>query len=234
MPTDSTKPNWIEPPPPSERGTGCFTKGCLLLLVVAVLLCAVLTYQVIFRGSKRANLPVKELPQQQLQDVQQRIDQFEATPPEPIPTQTPVATQAAPEEQTQAPTPANEANSARQLILSTSEINGLISANPKSRGHAYVSLSGNTATVEISVPANKVPGFPQGGYVNGTFRITTDGPTPISALQVSKVEANGVPFPSGILSMSVNGRSVLSYALEQSAAHNVSSAEIRDGKIILQ
>jgi len=47
------------------------------------------------------------------------------------------------------------------------------------------------------------------------------------------VEANGVPFPSGILSMSVNGRSVLSYALEQSAEHNVSTAEIRDGKVIL-
>jgi hypothetical protein len=88
--------------------------------------------------------------------------------------------------------------------------------------------------VEVSIPANKVPGFPQGGFVNGTFRITTDGPTPISALQVSKVEANGVPFPSGILTTSVNGRSALSYALEQAAAHNVSTAEIRDGRVILR
>ncbi len=236
MATDSTKPNWIEPPPPKERGTGCFTKGCLLLVILAVLVFSIVTYQVVFRGSKPANLPVKELPPEQLQDVQQRVDQFDATPVAPIPTQTPAAPQVSPGPQTEAPTPtpANEPSPTRQLILSASEINGLISANPKSRGHAYVSLSGNTATVEVSVPANKVPGFPSGGYVNGTFRISTDGPTPISALQVSKVEANGVPFPSGILSMSVNGRSVLSYALEQSAAHNVSSAEIRDGKIILQ
>jgi hypothetical protein len=151
-----------------------------------------------------------------------------------MPTQTPTP-QAAEQPATEAPTPTpNEASPGRQLILSASEINGLISANPKSRGHAFVSLSGNTATVEVSVPANKVPGFRQGGFVNGTFRITTDGPTPISALQVSKVEANGIPFPSGILTTSVNGRSVLSYALEQATAHNVSTAEIRDGKVILR
>ena len=48
----------------------------------------------------------------------------------------------------------------RQLVLTADEINGLISANRKSRGHAYVSLSGNTAHVQISISSEKVPGFP--------------------------------------------------------------------------
>src|SRR5262249_16139239 len=130
MATDSTKPNWIEPPPPRERGTGCFTKGCLLLIILVVLVFGVFTYQLVFRGSKPANLPVNELPPQELQDVQQRIDQFEITTPAPLPTQTPAQAQATVPPETQPPTPVpNESSPGRQLILSASEINGLISAN---------------------------------------------------------------------------------------------------------
>jgi len=125
-------------------------------------------------------------------------------------------------------TPAPE----RQLVLTADEINGLISANGKSRGHAYVSLSGNTAHVQVSISSDKVPGFPP-GYLNGSFTITTNGPTPISALQVSKIQANGLPVPSGVLSMSYRGRSFLSYAMEAAAPYNVSTAEIRDGAVIL-
>jgi hypothetical protein len=120
----------------------------------------------------------------------------------------------------------------RELVLTADEINGLISANQKSRGHAHVSLSGNTAQVQISISSDKVPDFPP-GYLNGSFSITTNGPTPISALQVSKIRANGLPVPSGVLSMSYRGRSILSYAMEAAAPYNVSTAEIRDGAVIL-
>ena len=51
--------------------------------------------------------------------------------------------------------------------------------------------------VQISISSDKVPGFPR-GYLNGSFTITTNGPTPISALQVSKIQANGLPVPSGV------------------------------------
>ena len=84
----------------------------------------------------------------------------------------------------------------------------------------------------VSISSDKVPGFPR-GYLNGSFTITTNGPTPISALQVSKIQANGFPVPSGVLSMSYRGQSILSYAMDAAAPYNVSTAEIRDGAVIL-
>jgi hypothetical protein len=211
---------------------GCSAKGCLVLVVVGILmflLFGVASYLLYSRGSKPAALPVEELPPAELASVQQRVDQFEAMPPAPPPS--PIATIPAAPNETPTAVPATPA-AERQLVLTADEINGLISANRKSRGHASVSLSGNTARVQISIPSNKVPGFPP-GYLNGSFTITTDGPTPINALQVSKIQANGLPVPSGVLSMSVRGRSILSYAMEAAAPYNVSTAEIRDGAVIL-
>jgi hypothetical protein len=77
-----------------------------------------------------------------------------------------------------------------------------------------------------------VPGFPK-GYLNGTFRITTNGPTAVNALQVSKIQANGFPVPSSVLSMSYRGQSILGIAMQAAAPYHVSTAEIRDGAVIL-
>ena len=235
MAIDSTNPNWIDPPPPKKSGLGCTGKGCLFLVAFAVLTVLVIglgSYLLYSGGSQPTELPVEELPSAQLSEVQRRVDQFESAPP--VPSYTPVATptpattaEASPESPTPPP------DTGRQLVLSGSDINGLISANPKSRGHAYVSISGNTARVQLSIPSEKVPGFPK-GYLNGSFVIKTDGPTPITALQVSKIEANGFPVPTGILSMSVGGKSIMGYALEEAAPYNVSTAEIRDGVVILR
>jgi hypothetical protein len=52
-------------------------------------------------------------------------------------------------------------------------------------------------------------------------------------LQVSKIQANGFPVPSGILSMSYRGQSIMGMALDAAAPYNVSTAEIRDGVVIL-
>jgi hypothetical protein len=211
---------------------GCSTKGCLVLVALGVLmllLFGVASYLLYSRGSKPAALPVAELPQAELESVQQRVDQFEAMPPAPPPSPIPTAQPAADETPITVPaTPAPE----RQLVLTANEINGLISANKRSRGHAYVSISGNTAHVQISISSDKVPDFPP-GFLNGSFTITTNGPTPISALRVSKIQANGLPVPSGVLSMGYRGRSILSYAMDAAAPYNVSTAEFRDGAVIL-
>ena len=212
---------------------GCFGKSCLTLIIASALIFLLLVvagYLFFSHGmiaQRPAALPVKELSPQAIVDIRERIDEFKATPPVPAPAPT---ASAGPEE-TPAPTAAPTPE--RELVVTAAEINGLIAANPKSRGHAFVSLSGNTAHVQLSIPSNKVPGFPS-GYLNGSFVITTDGPTSISALQVSKIEANGYPVPSGVLSMSYRGQSILGMAMEAAAPYNVSTAEIRDGAIILR
>lgn len=211
---------------------GCFAKGVIALIVLALLF-VVGVYFFVSHGIVSATpkpLPVEELAPEALQSVQQRIQDFKNAPvPMPTPTVAPVESTAA--EATPIPTPAPAATG-KELTLSASEINGLIAANRKSRGHAFVTLSGATATVQVSVPSDKVPGVSK-GYLNGTFQITTDGPTPITDLRVSKIRANGYPMPSGVLSLNVGGQSVLSYALSGAAPYNVSTAEIRNGSVIL-
>jgi hypothetical protein len=230
MPTNSTNPSWIEPPPPKRDGLGCFGKSCLAIVIIGLLFLLVLgigSYSFFSRGSKPAPLPVEDLAPEALSSVRQRVEQFQSNAP--LPSPSPVETVEPGE--TPAPTPAAQ-SAERQLVVSAAEINGMISANPKSRGHAYVTLNGHTATVQISIPSDKVPNFPR-GYLNGSFAITTDGPTPISALQVSKIQANGFPVPSGVLSMSYRGQTILGIALEAIAPYNVSTAEVRDGSVYL-
>ena len=171
-------------------------------------------------------IPVEELPPDALHDVNQRVQQFRATPPAPQPTVAP----SAPNE-TPTPAPAGSTGSERQLVVTAGEINGVIAANKKARGHAYVTLSGNTATVQVSIPTDKIPGLPR-GYLNGSFNITTNGPTPLTALQVSRIEANGYSVPSGILSWSYRGQSMMGYAVQAVAPYKVSTVEVKDGKVI--
>ena len=226
-------PGWIEPPP-KPSGMGCLAKGCLTLGILAVLVFLVLTvggYFYLSRGviaQRPRALPVHELPPEALNNVQQRIDQFE-TAPSALPSPPPQSTDVTPTPGPTATPPTPE----RQLIVTADEINGLIAANSKSRGHAFVSLSGNTATVQLSIPSDKVRGFPH-GYLNGSFVITTNGPTAITNLQVSKIRANGYPVPSGVLSMSYRGKSIIGMALDAAAPYNISTAEIQDGKVILR
>lgn len=231
MATDSTNPTWVEAPPPKKSGLGCAGKGCFFLIAFALLTVVLIglgSYLLFSGGSKPTELPIEELPPVQLAEVQQRADEFESGPTTPSYTPTPSAGEPTPEA-TAAPAP----ETGRQLKLSGSEINGLIAANPKSRGHAHVAVSGNTAQVRMSLSTDKVPGFPR-GYLNGSFTITTDGPTPITGLQVSKIEANGFPVPSAVLSMSYRGQSILGIAMDAAAPYNVSTAEIRDGVVILR
>ena len=226
-----TPGNWIEPPPQKPAGMGCAAKGVIVLVLFALLF-VVGVYFFVSHGvvsSTSKPLPVAELPPEQLSALKERIDQFQSAPVSPVVTPTPA--EATVPDATPIPD-ATATPAEKQLVLSAAEINGLIAANRKSRGHAFVSLNGNTANVQISVPTDKVPGFPP-GYLNGGFQVTTDGPTPIGALNVSKIRANGMPVPSGILSMSYRGQSILSYALAGAAPYNVSSAEIQNGNVIL-
>lgn len=237
MPTDSTNPTWIEPPP-KKGGMGCVGRGCVfsaLAGVLVVLLFVLGSYLFVSHGlvSKTpAKVPVKPLPQEELNQLNERIDTFRSSAP-PVPSYTPVpgaSATATPPETTATPSAVGNEN---ELTLNAADINGLIAANPKSRGHAFVSLSGNTAHVQLSIPSGKIPGLPS-GYLNGSFVITTNGPTPIGSLQVSRIETNGYPVPSSALFTTYRGQSVLGMAMEEAARYHVSTVEIRNGVVVLR
>src|SRR5215471_16825804 len=141
MPTNPTNQSWIEPPPKSE-GMGCVGKSCLVLFLAAavvILLLFIGSYFFVSRGlvsQKPAELPVKELSSQELADLHDRIDHFKTTAPSNAPAPAPLANP----EESPTPMPTTESTPERQLVVTADEINGLISSNRKSRGHASVSL----------------------------------------------------------------------------------------------
>ncbi len=160
-------------------------------------------------------LPTKELSSGRLAETRQRIRTFKSTSLE----------------QSEPDWGAPVAPGQNQLELSSDEINGMIAANKRARGHAFVTLSGNAATVQLSIPADKLTGD-QGRYLNGSFVIETAGPTAPARIAVKKTEANGWPVPSAILQWHYRGRSILSYALDAIVPYHIATVEIRDGELI--
>ncbi|HEV2095620.1 MAG TPA: hypothetical protein VGQ82_03880 [Chthoniobacterales bacterium] len=210
-----------EPPLPQKRRRGCFGKGCLAIIAVVLVLLLSLTVGAYFflrhsiLASKPISLPIEELSSQQLTETKQRIRTFKSNGVKP------------PEHDLE--TPAAAGNT--QLELSSDEINGLIAANRRARGHAFVTLSGNAATVQLSISASKLTGA-EGRYLNSSFVIETAGPTAPSLITVKKTEANGWPVPSAILQWHYRGRSILSYALDAIIPYRIATIEIRNGKLI--
>jgi hypothetical protein len=224
----TANPTWFEPPPPQKKRLGRFAKGCLFTLILGVLflLLAGGAGYFFFSHGKATALPIEKISPEALSDVEQRIERFKSAPSQHVPEQ---PEQPKPPEPTGTPSGEEPAQAPKkELRLTASEINGMIAADPRARGHAYVTMSGNTAKVQVSIPTAQLPGMPL-GYLNGTFSITTTGPTPLETVQVSKVQANGLPVPSGVLSWTYGGRSLLGYALDALAPYNVSRAEIRNG-----
>ena len=113
--------------------------------------------------------------------------------------------------ETPTPVPGGPAATERQLAVTAAEINGLIAANKKARGHAYVTLSGNTATVQLSIPTDKDTGT-AARLLEWKFQHHYRRTYSADGLRVSKIEANGYSVPSGISRWSYRGRSFMGYA----------------------
>ncbi len=211
------------PPLPPRKPRGCFGKGCLAIAIVAVIVILSLTVGGYFfvkhslLASKPVPLPIEELPSEQLADTKQRINRFRSN------------RAAQPETTTERSVAPREPQS--QLELTNTEINGLIAANKRARGHAFVTLSGNAATVQLSIPADKLTGA-KGRYLNGSFVVKTTGPTAPASIRVKKMQANGWTFSSEILQWQYRGRPVLTHALDAVVPYHIATIEIRDGKLI--
>jgi hypothetical protein len=216
---------WIEAPP-RRKGLGCFARGCLILLVFAIVLAiagfaglywGLHRHSALFYGSywlaKTRSLaqtptPVPEFsaPDQQFQLVRERWQDFE--------------------QKTRASQPA-------EIELSADDINALIATTEGLRGKVFASIDGNQLRLQVSVPIGGVLGRP-GYYFNGDVIIELKGAQSLDNPQFSRITINGDQVPTDFLDWKYRSRQLREYLADQGNAYEIGTMEIRDGKVILR
>jgi hypothetical protein len=216
---------WVEAPPP-RKGLGCFGRGCLILLVFAIVLAIACfagmywglhRHSALFYGSywlaktrsiAEAPTPVPEFSasDQQIQSVRERWQDFE--------------------QKARAAQPA-------EIELSADEINSLIAMNDHLRGKVFASVEGNRLRLQASVPIGGFLGRP-GYYFNGDVIIELNGAQSLDNPQFSGVTINGEKVPTDFLNWKYRSRHLREYLADQQNAYEIGTIEIRDGKIILR
>ena len=224
----------VEPPP--KRGMGCFAKGCLILVVLAIL--------VVVAGVGGSYWSLRHI--------------YLSDKPAPIPqASAPSETSAAMPGETSAAAPGETSDTVRERLdtlksaarahertgveFTAAEINALIAANRKSSGLAFVRIDGNVAQVQLSIPLERfdVPfrnAFGLGDrFLNATVSVVAPPGTNANNVQLSEVTLNGHSVPSDLLDRGLPGvgKSLRRYVIKYANQYGVTDGEISDGKVIL-
>jgi len=222
--------------PQQKRGMGCFAKGCLIFIILAVLLVVIGiggslgSVRHVYLSDKPAPIPQASAP-----------SETGAVTPGGTSMATPGEASAAVRERLDTMKQAARAHERTGVELTAADINALIAANRKSRGLASVGIDGNVALVQVSIPLERlaVPfrnAFGLGDrYLNATVTIVAPPGTNASNVQLSDVKVNGHSFPADLLDGGLFGvgPSLRSYVIKYANQYGVTDAEIRDGKVIL-
>ena len=224
----------VEPPP--KRGMGCLGKGCLILIVLAILLVVVgiggtyWSLRHVYLSDKPAPIPEATAP----------TETSAATPGE-TSVATPSEKSAEVRERLDTMKQAARAHERTGVELTAADINALIAANRKSRGMASVGIDGTVLQAQFSIPLQRldVPFRSAFGlndrYLNATVTIVAPPGTNANSVQLSEVTLNGHGIPAGLLDWGLPGigRSLRSYVIKYANQYGVTGSEIRDGKVIL-
>ncbi|HEV2209443.1 MAG TPA: hypothetical protein VG167_11745 [Verrucomicrobiae bacterium] len=171
----------IPPEPPNKPRRGCLFYGCftLSLFFLAILLAALLgVYRfrrmvVDYTDTTPRALPVVALAPGQLEQLERRVDVFRDA--------------------------VNARRTTEPLVLTTQEVNALISADPdfaKMKGKVYVkSLERGRATVMVSLPLADL-GFAmfRGRYLNATMSVAVQFQNGLLDARADAVSAKGKPL----------------------------------------
>jgi hypothetical protein len=216
---------WVEAPP-QRKGMGCFARGCLMLLVFAIVL-MIACVAGVFWGFQRnsaimhgvywlakthsiaeapVSIPEFSASESQTQAVREKWQDFE--------------------QKTRAVQPA-------EIELTADDINSMIAANRHARGKVFVLIEGNKLHVQTSAPVGEFVGRP-GYYFNGDITAESNGPESLENLQVSRITVNGEHVPSGILNWTYHSRRLRDHVADYLNSQNIGTAEVRDSKIILR
>ncbi len=216
---------WVEAPPP-RRGLGCFARGCLILLAFAAVL-AIACFGGLYWGLQRhsalvhgiywlakthsiaeAPAPVPEFTasDEQIQAVQERWQDFEQK---------------------------KRAGQPAEIELTADDINTLIAANRDARWKAFVSMEENRLRIQTSVPLGEFFG-PSRYYFNGDMTVQSNGAQSLEHPQLNRIVVNNEPVPKDLLDWKYHSRQLREYLADYRDSYDVSTVEIRDGKLILR
>jgi hypothetical protein len=224
----------VEPPP--KQGMGCFAKGCLILIVLAILLVVVgvggtyWSLRHVYLSDKPAPIPEGSAP----------TETSAATPAE-TSTTTPSERSVEVRERLDTMKQAARAHERTGVELTAADINALIAANRKIRGTASVGIYGDVLQAQFSIPLERldVPFRNAFGladrYLNATVTIIAPSGTNASNVQLGEVTLNGRRISAGLLDWQLPGvgKSLRSYVIKYANQYGVTDGEIRDGKVIL-
>ena len=215
---------WVEAPP-RRKGLGCFARGCLILLIFAIVL-AIAGFAGLYWGLHRnsalfygsywlaktrslaaapTTVPEFNASDQQIQVVQERWQDFEQK---------------------------TRAGQAAEIELSADDINALI-ATSENRGKVFVSIDGNQLRLQTSVPIGGFLGRP-GYYFNGDIIIELEGAQSQDSPRFSRITINGEKVPTDFLGWKYRYRQLREYLADQGNTYEIGTMEIRDGKVILR
>ena len=216
---------WVDAPPP-RRGLGCFGRGCLILVVFAIVLtiaCLAGMYwgfqrhSAILHGiywlTKAQALAQKPVPipeftasDPQIQSVHERCEDFE--------------------QKARAGQPA-------ELELTPDDINTLIVTNQDTRGKIFISIDGARLRCQASVPLGELVGR-SGYYFNGDIAVELKSAELLDNPQLNQIIVNGEPVPRDLLNWKYRSKRLRDYLADYRNDSGVGTIEIRDGKLILR
>jgi hypothetical protein len=217
--------SWVEAPP-RRKGLGCFARGCLILLVFAIVL-AMACFAGVYWGLQRhsaivhgiywlakthslaeapVSLPEFSASDNQTQSVRERWQDFE--------------------QKTRAVQPA-------EIELTADDINTLIATTREARGKVFASIEGNQLRLQTSVPVGEFVGRP-GYYFNGDITVEFKGAESLESPQLNRIIVNGEQVPSDLLTWKYRSRRLQDYLADYRNSHGIGTIEVRDGKLILR
>jgi hypothetical protein len=222
--------------PPPNRGIGCFGKGCLILIVLAILF-IVVGVGGTYWGLRHVYLSDKPAP---IPETTAPTETSAATPGE-TNVAMPSEKSAEVRERLDTMKKAARAHEQTEVELSAADINALIAANRKSRGTASVGINDTVLQAQFSIPLERldVPFRNAFGlndrYLNATVTIVAPPGTNVDSVQLSEVTLNGHGIPAGLLDWQLPGvgKSLRTYVIKYANQYGVTDGEIRDGKVIL-
>jgi hypothetical protein len=216
---------WVDAPPP-RKGLGCFARGCLILVVFAVVLgiaCFAGMYWGLHRHSAifhglywltkaqaiaQTPVPIPEFTASdaQLQSVHERCQDFE--------------------QKARAGQPA-------ELELTADDINTLIATNQDARGKVFVSIEQDRLRCQASIPLGEFIGR-SGYYFNGDITLEPKGAESLENPQLRGITVNGEAAPTDLLNWKYRSKRLRDYLADYRNESGVGTIAIRDGKLILR